>query len=1188
MFQWGIIGTIVGSVLVIVGSIIYLSLRFSFIRLAHIRYQRGIEKLLKLLSRYQSFKEVDAKASSIKRSYSPEIIEKALKKWIGEFPENKQTDLKRLYATLGIVKYYLEILKKDHRWIRRTDAATQLGNMGLPEAIDPLLERLKDPKEDERNVKRACGEALSKIQDPRVIPTLIEAMRVSSSWTAKWLEGAVARFGDHALPYLFPLLGPTEEKEVRISVAKQLGYIGNHQATLPLLEGIDDPDEDVRSAFVSALGELNDSSVVGNFIKLMTEDPSPEVRRTAAGALGRIGSEHALEALVRALNQVQPLVRFRAIECLEKFGSKAEKHILPLLDDPDYNIQVAAALTIDRLGGTDSYIEQLESGDVEGRREAEKRLIQIGKAGSLQSIVAATQHGGVKSRSTLCQVLGKIGGEGVVDPLLNCCEDSDWSVRAEALEALKGNSSESGYDAILKALSDEEETIREIALSALDEIPKEYLDKRADEIAMLLNDSNREIRFNTLNALARMNTDISMNAVLSQIKSGASEIRSRVITLLALEGKIFPTSDMILYLADPSDEVRQSTLKALGERRDSTSINSIIADLGKFDEQLISLSSSIIHKIKPESEEVVKHLVGLKNPKGKRVAARYIGLSKMQKQVPTLVLWVGAKEPEVRAESIWAMSQFEGPKSKEILRRHVEDKDTRVRAAAVRGLAKLKDIDSQHLIVKALRDESEGVRREACIAIGRLNALSAIPLLDNIARKGPVPERAFACVGLGLMSDKKAQQAALSLLSSAQLWSDAGAIIRDESEKVKYEFLHNLDLDPALFQLAEETKETEEIFNKYVRMFKISDPKKRIQAVRAIVALHKVSDVEEHFFAMVRGDPVPEIRIASLSALESQGTPKMFRESLKIALKDTSQTVLLNALQYLKDITSGEAESQLLDILISENEDVLKEASRVLFLHLKQDGEKLLQLLRKTENMPRACGLIRAMGKINDKVFLPELLSLLKGSPVIEIRSAAAHAVGDMKESSAVNVLKEAVSDNSEKVRAAVIEALGSIGGKESGFIIAKACDDRDSEVRTAVCRAFRRIPPEQIDNKVFENVMIKLLEKDQDPSVRVQAAFSMILREIDDKTLFKDLENLTKNYTSLVESLVEEEHVAERLHTKFLTGKDPKKRQYALKVMSFMPAKVFQDDFHAALKDEDEDIREFAQTKLRKRKYAA
>lgn len=60
---------------------------------------------------------------------------------------------------------------------------------------------------------------------------------------------------------------------------------------LTLIQYLSDKDEKIRLASVNALGQIRDEEAVPALCKVLAQDPHPEVRRSAAEALGMIGSQ---------------------------------------------------------------------------------------------------------------------------------------------------------------------------------------------------------------------------------------------------------------------------------------------------------------------------------------------------------------------------------------------------------------------------------------------------------------------------------------------------------------------------------------------------------------------------------------------------------------------------------------------------------------------------------------------------------------------------------------------------------------------------------------------------------------------------------------------------------------------------------------------------------------------------------
>src|SRR3990167_1489753 len=241
MMQWGLIGTMLGFFAIVAVALVLLALLITFSNRRKRKEAKSVQQLMIVLTPLHTAEDIEEISTKLKRKFSPQVLEEGLKQWIGDFPSQKQQGLQRLYRSLGIDVYYQKMLQESRDWVRRTEAAIHLGLIGLPEAVPFLVARLKDPDEEENNVKRSCGEALAKIHDPSVLPVLVETLRVTNDWTRNWIEDAIAHFDREALSHLVPLLTRQERADIRIIAIRLLGKIGNTEVTPMLIQGFNDP-----------------------------------------------------------------------------------------------------------------------------------------------------------------------------------------------------------------------------------------------------------------------------------------------------------------------------------------------------------------------------------------------------------------------------------------------------------------------------------------------------------------------------------------------------------------------------------------------------------------------------------------------------------------------------------------------------------------------------------------------------------------------------------------------------------------------------------------------------------------------------------------------------------------------------------------------------------------------------------
>jgi HEAT repeat protein len=92
--------------------------------------------------------------------------------------------------------------------------------------------------------------------------------------------------------------------------------------TIPgLLKMVKDSDSSVRRSAADALGKIGSETVISALIQLV-EDSDSSVRRRTAKALGKIGSETAIPALLKLVKDSDSFVRRSAAEALGKIAKK--------------------------------------------------------------------------------------------------------------------------------------------------------------------------------------------------------------------------------------------------------------------------------------------------------------------------------------------------------------------------------------------------------------------------------------------------------------------------------------------------------------------------------------------------------------------------------------------------------------------------------------------------------------------------------------------------------------------------------------------------------------------------------------------------------------------------------------------------------------------------------------------------
>jgi len=181
----------------------------------------------------------------------------------------------------------------------------------LPSAPDELAQRLCDPGFTPRTA------------DVDSIVSLLE-----DDALARAAERAVARLRSPALPVLLArferALPPARARILRI-IGRIAAQDGSPPAIEALVRALDDRDPKTRRNAAIAIGHLPGHGVEGALLRAWTRDERPEMRRSLASSLGKIGSTRALALLQDAARSEDgDLVRVaeRAIMMIERTASR--------------------------------------------------------------------------------------------------------------------------------------------------------------------------------------------------------------------------------------------------------------------------------------------------------------------------------------------------------------------------------------------------------------------------------------------------------------------------------------------------------------------------------------------------------------------------------------------------------------------------------------------------------------------------------------------------------------------------------------------------------------------------------------------------------------------------------------------------------------------------------------------------
>ncbi len=206
------------------------------------------------------------------------------------------------------------------------------------------------------DLRKAAADRLARGGDPEGYTALIHALEHSLiDVRINAAEALGAARIPQAVPLLVKSLAADPVAAVRQCVARSLGRIGGEhpsegvEALAGLLDALQDADRNVVRAAAKALGEIGDTRVVPNVIRLMKQ-PEPVIRQVCALALGDLKSTDALPVLVQALHDESWMVRQAAAQALAGLGDRAATPaLIEALEDANRSVRVAAEDALKRL-----------------------------------------------------------------------------------------------------------------------------------------------------------------------------------------------------------------------------------------------------------------------------------------------------------------------------------------------------------------------------------------------------------------------------------------------------------------------------------------------------------------------------------------------------------------------------------------------------------------------------------------------------------------------------------------------------------------------------------------------------------------------------------------------------------------------------------------------------------------------
>jgi HEAT repeat protein len=998
--------------------------------------------------------------------------------------------LLEVYDRLGLVDKYIEKLRTARKWRDRAFAAELLGRVGSAKAVPVLLETVQATQTEDSDVREIALRALARIADPGAVGPLVDALAEAEAWLAPRIADILARHGELVVDPLITLLGESSRHPARAWAANVLGELQAHRAYPALVRSLDDPDDEVRAKSATALGRLGDRRAVSHLLDHLLTDEAPFVRARIASTLGQFDGPEVIDRLVRALGDSAWWVRMRAVEALEQIGTVAEGPLLVALDDPDSEIRGRAAVTLERLGVPANLVQMIENG--EGGAEAPQTLVRLAAVGTRELLAELLLHSSPQVREVVLLAVRRSGRRDLAAELSQAASsDSEPALRALALDTLRVLRLSPALPVARSGLASEDHRVRTAALHLIGELDGP---DAVELIQAHAGDPEVTVRAAAARAFGTVGGRRAEEDLLRLMGDPDPSVREAAAAGAA-EARLRPLAPaMIELLADGNERVRHGAARAIGVLGERSVVPGLLRAFEAASPDTREAITLAIGRLDSGAlAGLVDALVKSPDARSKLTLARTLGRLRPPDAVELLSPLLRDSDAAVQAAAMQALgrcARFAGPPPETVVRavsdglRHPQEA---VRASTIDTCSRICLHDQARNLLSLLQTDPAALARErAALAIGSMRIPDGEEALIAACRRAePANVRAAAALAAGVFHRDSLVTLVMEMPDEASVRAVLHQRLKDDAWfrllVRKLSRAKNLELHALAAPGAGEAE-----LSLADGMQSILDAGERVRLISGLRAFQG-----EHsrgaLLQIVRGDPSPEVRTASLTAVGEMLDPDELLAFGSRALGDPSVMVRRAAVSLFAKVPPARAFPRLIQALrLDDDPAVLAAAAGLAEEHFPafrevalaapvEDGRTVVARLSRYIRHPELAELLRQLSRSGAPevreavaetwqhradVADPVSLEALTADPVISVRQTAAGAAAAAER---YDLLDRMTQDPDPWVRREVALALGRAApvGKSGFLVLERLQADSAMPVRAAayIARLLQGIP---------------------------------------------------------------------------------------------------------------------------------
>lgn len=357
---------------------------------------------------------------------------------------------------------------------------------------------------------------------------------------------------------------------------------------LPLARKLlEDSNSEIRSAAVSAIGQLGRRGDDLPMAVEMLKDPSYQVRRRAATAIGQMASKDDLFILLEMLKNSDLGVREAGSQATAKLIGKEElPELRRMLKDKKRIVRETAARAIAQINSTENLPRlwgMLKKHKYEIRRAAARVIVEIANRDDLPKLLEMLNDHDFGVRKAGIEALGELGNRDDLPKLQELLKGGNRQVRGATAKAITQIASRDDLLKLQELLKDSNWGVRRAAAEAVaqvadtDDLPK---------LRRLLKDRNGGVRKAAVKAFARLRSRDDLPRLRKLLRDRDLNVRNATAKAICRTANRDDLPTIWEMLKDRNELTRETGIQAiaeLGNENDLSFLAEIVASSGLSD-----------------------------------------------------------------------------------------------------------------------------------------------------------------------------------------------------------------------------------------------------------------------------------------------------------------------------------------------------------------------------------------------------------------------------------------------------------------------------------------------------------------------------------------------------------------------------------------------------------------------------